>query len=414
MSATTVQRKGFMGAFLGSDEAMAKFHAALRKRIDKEKREDDIISQFRTLINTDPVVRMYITEMIKQIPPNPIYDDHRVKDIEDLLSLLNAVLRQAPEFNDTLLVGTPLSALIIWTMGTSAGFAAYRNEKINGMFKQILDRWSQFLDSRASLSVLNTGKNGWMCDAAREKLNMNDYVYNPDAPHWGFRSWNDFFTRSLAPGARPMKKEDEIDPKVVVSACDSTIYNIAHHVKKHSEFWIKEQPYSLEDILGDLRQYAGKFEGGSVYQAFLNPFNYHRWHSPVDGIVKEAHIQEGLYFSQTDCMGEDPNDQDASEGYISQVQTRAIFIIETKEIGLVAVVPIGMVEISTCILNDNMVRGASVKKGDELGHFQFGGSTHCLIFQKGIIGKFDKEDQFFKEHDKQIFVKVGQRIAKAE
>jgi phosphatidylserine decarboxylase len=113
-------------------------------------------------------------------------------------------------------------------------------------------------------------------------------------------------------------------------------------------------------------------------------------------------------------MGQDPNDQDASEGYISQLQTRAVFIIETKELGLVSVIPTGMVEISTCIINDKMVRGAGVKKGDELGHFQFGGSTHCLIFQEGVIDKFDKEDLFFREHDKHVFVKVGERIAKAK
>lgn len=50
--------------------------------------------------------------------------------------------------------------------------------------------------------------------------------------------------------------------------------------------------------------------------------------------------------------------------------------------------PVGMVEVSSCIIDDNIKQGYHVTKGEYLGYFQFGGSTHCLIFRPGVIKEF--------------------------
>ena len=68
---------------------------------------------------------------------------------------------------------------------------------------------------------------------------MGDYQHNPEGKYWGFKSWNDFFARKLVEGARPIAEPD--DNKVIVSACDSTTYEISRNVQKYSEFWIKSQ-----------------------------------------------------------------------------------------------------------------------------------------------------------------------------
>lgn len=412
MNEKTNTQFGFEGKWLHANkEALARWQKELMGKIEKREepvRENPVIGEFRELIAHDPVVRMYLTEMIEQIPPNPFYDDYRLQNIEEMLELLNMVLTIAPDYNDTLLVGTPFSAILIWTMGTPAGFAAYRNEKINAMFKKLLGQWQKFLDSKESRYVLNDSPNGWMCKKARAQLKMDNYQYKPDEKYWGFKSWNDFFTRKLAKGVRPIS--DPNNNKVVVSACDSTVYKISHNVDKYSKFWIKTQPYSLMDMLYDPKHIDGKlvdqFVGGDVYQAFLSPFNYHRWHSPIAGTIKKAFVKEGLYFSQADCEGEDPNDQDASEGYIAQVQTRAIFVIEADDpgMGLVVVMPIGMVEISTCKILDKIQPGYHVDKGEEIGHFAFGGSTHCLIFQKGVIDHFTRKKGDSVEMGKTIVI----------
>ena len=362
-----------------------------------------VMREFSDLIERDPVVRMNITRMIEQIPLK--YRIDHPKSVGELLQWLNAVLTTAPDFNNTEAVGTPLSAILMWTMGNPAGFEAYRNEKINTMFKKILAAWTVFLDSPASRYVLNKNRNGWQCKAAMDQLQMEDYQYEPNAPYWGFNSWNSFFTRSLRAGARPITEPD--NDKVIVSACDSTVYVVEPDVQRTTQFWIKSQPHSLADMLGAATEYVDAFVGGHVYQAFLNPFNYHRWHSPVSGTIKKAFVQEGLYFSQANSEKEDPTIQDHSEGYITQVQTRAIIIIEAddKTIGPVCVMPVGMVEISSCIIGPQIDVGAHVKKGQELGYFQFGGSTHCLIFRKGAIRRFAAKKGDFK--------KVGQQIALA-
>ena len=377
-------------------QRMEPWHAHVREKAAVDNEMLPVMREFQELIDADPVVRMAMSRMISQIPLGK-YPNYHPKDTAELLSWLNAVLTTAPYFADNMVVGTPLSALLMWTMGVPAGFEAYRNAKINAMFKKVLAAWTAYLDSPESRYVLNTGFFGWQSPPAMKKLQMQDYQYDPKAPYWGFKSWNDFFTRPLAPNARPIAEPN--NNKVIVSACDSQVYAIEPNVKLYSKFWLKTQPHSLIDMLGAAsKQWAPSFEGGTVYQAFLNPFNYHRWHSPVSGTIKVAFVQEGLYFSQADSEGEDPTIQDQSEGYITQVQTRAVIIIEADDpvIGPVCVMPVGMVEISSCKIRDTIKPGVHVSKGQELGYFQFGGSTHCVIFRPGAT--------------KQIVPKVGNKV----
>jgi phosphatidylserine decarboxylase len=137
----------------------------------------------------------------------------------------------------------------------------------------------------------------------------------------------------------------------------------------------------------------------------LNPFNYHRWHSPINGTIEKAYVLDGLYFAQLTELGEDPNDEEKSMAYITNVNRRALICIkaDNKKIGTICVMPVGMVEISSCNINKNIKPGHKVKKGDELGFFAYGGSTHCLFFEPNVIKNF--------KHKKNDFVKMGQIIA---
>jgi len=135
-----------------------------------------------------------------------------------------------------------------------------------------------------------------------------------------------------------------------------------------------------------------KFIGGTIYQAFLNALSYHRWHAPVSGRIAKAFVQQGTYFSEPLFEGlGDPNTDEINEGgetngqgYLTATATRAIIFIEadSKDIGLMAFLGVGMTEVSTCEIT--VEEGQRVKKGDEIGMFHFGGSTHCLIFRKGV------------------------------
>jgi phosphatidylserine decarboxylase len=304
-----------------------------------------------------------------------------------LLGLINEVLTMAPEFGESAMVATPLGAILDWTMGTPAGFAAFRDPRINAMLKKILTAWCTFLSTKDSLYVLNDSPSGWKCAAAQKAVGIEQYEHHPEDEHWGFASWNDFFTRRFKDGQRPIASPD--DDKVIVSACESTPYGIATDVQRQDRFWIKSQPYSLQDMLAN-DESVDQFVGGTVYQAFLSATNYHRWHSPVAGTIVRAFVQEGTYYSEADSEGADAVEPTNSQSYLAHVAARAIILIDADDpvIGLVAFVPVGMSDVSSCIIHSNVKPGYHVAKGEQLGHFQYGGSTHCIVFRPGAIAEF--------------------------
>lgn len=345
-----------------------------------------VLTEFQELIDTDPIVRMYIDRMIADVPHNKPYRKRHLESVQQMMRLINEVLTMAPEFG----MATPLNAILDWAMGTTAGYAAFRDPKVNAMLKKILTAWCEFLSSADSLYILNDSPSGWKCAKARRVVGMELYEHDPDDEHWGFASWNDFFTRRFKDGKRPVASPD--DDKVIVNACESTPFSITTDVKRHDRFWIKNQPYSLQDMLAN-DDSVEQFVGGTVYQAFLSATNYHRWHSPVAGTIKRAFLQGGTYYSEADSEGTDAYDPTNSQGYLAHVSARAIFLIEADDpvIGLVAFIPVGMVEVSSCIIDSKITPGYHVAKGEELGYFQFGGSTHCLVFRPGAIADFTHE-----------------------
>ncbi|MDQ6618036.1 MAG: phosphatidylserine decarboxylase family protein [Actinomycetota bacterium] len=345
-----------------------------------------VLTEFQELIDRDPVVRMLLNQMIAQVPRTKQYRKRHLESVQQMMRLINEVLSMAPEFGAGM-VATPLGAILDWTMGTPAGFAAFRDPRINAMLKKILTAWCEFLSGGDSRYVLNDSPSGWKSAAAQRAVGIEQYEHDPQDEHWGFASWNDFFTRRFKDGARPVASP--ADDKVIVSACESTPYSITTDVKRQDRFWIKSQPYSLKDMLAN-DDSVDQFVGGTVYQAFLSATNYHRWHSPVAGTIVRASIREGTYYSEADSEGADAVEPTNSQSYLAHVAARAIILIEADDpvIGLVAFVPVGMSEVSSCIIHSNLTPGYHVAKGDELGYFQFGGSTHCLVFRPGAIADF--------------------------
>lgn len=199
----------------------------------------------------------------------------------------------------------------------------------------------------------------------------------------------DFFTRRFRGQVRPVAYPE--DDTVITSACEATPSNLQRNVKLRDRFFIKDQPYSIIDMLnGD--PLSTMFAGGTVYQGYLSSLAYHRWHAPVSGIVRRAVVVDGTYLSvptfETLVGTNDTalNDFriDFVTGYLSALATRAIIIIQAddKNLGHVGFIAVGMDEVSTCEIA--VEEGRHVQKGDEMGMFHFGGSSHCLLFQDGV------------------------------
>ena len=299
----------------------------------------------------------------------------------------------APMFNKTAFVGLPIKAILIWPMATTAGFAAFLNDKVNRLFKNILNYWGEFLSTPESRYVLTDNpRHGWFGKDAMEAMPnfVEEFKCDPDAPHYGYKSWDDFFTREFRPGVRPVEFPD--DDYIVANACESAPYQIATCVKERNFFWIKRQRYSLYFMLNK-SNLAKKFHGGTVYQGFLSPTSYHRWQSPVSGTIYKTELVDGSYYSETHNIQDDPKSPKMSQGYLAEVAARGIIYImaDNPDIGLMCFVAIGMGEVSS---NEITVKeGDKVKKGDQLGMFHYGGSTHCLIFRPEVKIEFDTRGQ---------------------
>ena len=271
-------------------------------------------------------------------------------------------------------------------MGTDAGIAAFSSPKVNAQFKKMFGVWADFLTSQDSRYVLTTEEKGWFGPAASEAMPgfADEFVCDPSAPHYGFNSWDAFFTRLFRPGVRPVLFAD--NNSIVNSACESTVYRIASNIKALDTFWLKGEPYSLNHMLNN-DPLTEQFVGGTIYQAFLSALKYHRWHSPVNGTVQKIALVPGTYYLESPAMGfknpdgPDPTAQNRSQAFITATAARALIFIkaENPNIGLMCFMAVGMAEVSTCEVTVN--EGDRVMKGEQLGMFHFGGSTHCLIFR---------------------------------
>jgi len=361
-----------------------------RERLD-ERDPDRVlhpaVAALRDLVEGDPLLRMQAAEMIAQVPQGRAYEERHLRSFDELLMLVDDVVTTAPEYSDEQMVMTPLDGVLDWTKATPAGFAFYRDPRVNEAIRGILQGWCTFLDSENSLMVLVDEPSGWLSDGARRAVGMDQFVHDPDAEHWGFTSWNAFFTREFRDGERPVASPD--DDAVVVSPCEATPYRIASGVHRRDDFWIKAEPYSVEDLLaGD--ESVDLFVDGTVWQAFLSALEYHRWHSPVAGTVVRAWVEPGTYYSEADSQGTDAAEPQLSQGYLAHVATRAIVLIDADDpaIGTVAVVFVGMSDVSSCVIGDGVEAGARIGKGDELGWFQFGGSSVCVLFGPGVVESF--------------------------
>lgn len=351
-----------------------------------------MLQEFKDVIESDTRLHMLFSSMFDQLSHKKQYEknpagERQIRDYKHMLRLVNHILTTAPAWSERAhqagLVGLPFHALLDWPMSTASGFAVFQDPQVNAMLKKILNVWGGYLTSPSSAEVLDTDPNSWFGEtgikeleeaanaAAQTSHKFEDiFICESSAKHHGFTSWDDFFTRRFREGIRPIASPD--DDSVVANCCESQPYKTARNVKAHEKFWIKGQPYSVVDMLAhdDL---AEQFVGGTIYQAFLSALSFHRWHSPVSGKIVKVYVKDGTYYSEPPYTGfeseegPEPEGENLGQEYLSAMATRAMIFIEADnpDIGLMCVIPIGMVEVSTCDVT--VKEGQHVKKGDQLG-----------------------------------------------
>ncbi|KLO15130.1 phosphatidylserine decarboxylase [Schizopora paradoxa] len=359
------------------------------------------VEKFAEAIKSSPIMVELFDNIFLQQAQIPELE-HQPENLDMLLYMIDPIVISPPMFLTSVEdagqpVGVPLYLLFDLLSNTSAGYDLFRMPAFNVALKELLDSWGAYLQTEDSNKTLNEGPDGWFSKAAitaledlRGDFNSTYVVPNPNAENRGYMSWDAFFCRQVLKAARPVDAPD--NQALIHNACESTVYNIARNVKLHDQFWLKTQAYSLYDMLNgaaDNGKLAEQFVGGTVYQAFLSPVDYHRWHTPIDGTIEKIEVLPGTYYAALPDEG-DPSLGDRapsgalirSQAWLTMSAARALFYIRAAnpKIGLVCFIAVGMAEVSTCFVTSTV--GKAVKTGDELGMFRFGGSSHALIFQE--------------------------------
>jgi phosphatidylserine decarboxylase len=315
----------------------------------------------------------------------------RITDKDAILRIFNVLLNYPPSFVNNDLVGLPFSAFVVGIDPTLSGAALLRLPMFNEKMSAILQVWNKFLDTPASNVGFRVEGQQWLSPTAKKLYDFPLWKKDSEVlPYW--RSWNSFFTRVFKDPASARPIADPTSNRTVISANDGSLYRWRPHLKREDVFWFKDMPYSLSDILSspikaqqdviDKYNLVEMFKGGYIFQTYLNPYNFHRWWCPVNGkVLFDAMSIPGCYFSKL-VIPDFGGATTASTPYLAQVNARGLVVFKTPDYGHVCCIPLGMSEVSTISFDPAMKEGAMVKKGQEMGTFNYGGSSFAVLYEK--------------------------------
>jgi len=244
---------------------------------------------------------------------------------------------------------------------------------------------------------------GWRMSqpASRAKIAsfIRDYGLDPAEfadPVDSYASFNDFFSRRLRPGARPVCG----GAGEVAFPADGRHLGI-DDLAVADHFYAKGQRLDLEKLVGDAAL-ARRFAGGAMVISRLCPVDYHRFHFPVGGRAGAPVVIDGPLYSVSPIALRRRLD------YLVE-NKRARTLIETAEVGGVLVVEIG----ATCVGTIVHTAGAGeVARGDEKGIFRFGGSCVITVFERGRVRLAD-DLRAAAASGRELYARVGDRMASA-
>ncbi|MBU9713364.1 phosphatidylserine decarboxylase [Evansella tamaricis] len=200
-----------------------------------------------------------------------------------------------------------------------------------------------------------------------------------------YQSLNEFFSRKLKTGMRPIAKD------VIVSPVDGLLSQMGI-VTEDATFQVKEKHYSLKTMLG-LPNTTNRYLGGTYMLFYLSPKDYHRIHSPISGnVVKRWAL--GKYSEPVNQMGLLLGKEPLANNYR--------LVTEIEQIGKrMAMVKIGALNVNSVHPTHHQ---KEIETGEELAYFSFGSSV-ILLFEKGMV------EPSFTERTVPHYVKQGEEIA---
>ncbi len=182
-----------------------------------------------------------------------------------------------------------------------------------------------------------------------------------------FMSYNDFFTRKIKAGRRPV----ETDPSVLISPCDGKVS--VFKIWEDSQFHIKNSVYTVKSLTRSDRL-AEKYAGGWCVLIRLTVDDYHRYCYPDNGRKSKNYRIPGVFHTV--------NPVAVSCAPVYKENTREFTIIRSEHFGDILQMEVGAMMVGRI---SNHHEKARVHRGEEKGYFQFGGSTVILLLEPDVF-----------------------------
>ncbi len=227
-----------------------------------------------------------------------------------------------------------------------------------------------------------------------QKLIKSHNIDMSDYENREFSSFNDFFTRKLAPNKRTL----DMDENSVISPADSklTVYEIS----EDSVYRIKGCDYKIETLLGGDSELAKEFIGGKCFIYRLTVDNYHRYCYPDGGVEHSHRFIPGIYHTVNPIA--------TSKIDVYGKNCRELTLLDTDNFGRVAYIEVGAMMVGRINNNHDISR---FERGTEKGYFSFGGSTIIILYKKDTVVV---DDDIMKNSALEIetAVRYGERVGK--
>lgn len=209
-----------------------------------------------------------------------------------------------------------------------------------------------------------------------------------------YGSYNDFFSRKILPSARPV----DGDPRHLISPCDSKLTVLP--VSAEGRFTIKHTEYSVASLLKD-QALAAEYEDGTLLIFRLTVDDYHRYCYVADGTRGPSVSIPGVLHTVNPIA----NDYFP----IYKENAREYCVLHTQDFGDILMMEVGALLVGKIV---NHALPAQVHRGQEKGHFHFGGSTVILLL-KSDAAEIDPDIVRNSQEGYETVVKYGEKIGSA-
>lgn len=284
-----------------------------------------------------------------------------INNLNEFYDFLDGILTHIPT-EEALM---PSVRKFYFVLSKSPGDILKKDDAFNSWINEFVNSRGNFLDTVESTETLESFIHN-------PEYKIQDYIKGPS----GWLSYNQFLARQLKPGKRPIA--DRCNDNVIVSPADS-IFMGEWVIAQDSTITVKDSTYAISTLLDD-SAYKDKFREGTFTHSFLAVTDYHRFHVPVSGIVREVKKVPGKTWV-TESKKPDGTIENIDDVGFQFTHTRAHIIIQSP-VGFVAIIPVGMGHISS--VNITAEEGTVLVKGDEFGYFAFGGSDIIMLFEKEV------------------------------